>query len=121
MSATTQGDIPQNTYYMRSSEVVAAPAALSTSVYASYLAVDGTDPHTLAAPAFAGQYKYIATISGANTPSSTVTVTGMRVAAQDVFSGFGAGAVATTPMTLLLYSPDGVAWDIVSMVGVTVA
>ena len=120
MSASTPGDIPQNVYYMRSAETVDAPAALSVEKCYSYLSITGTDAHTLAAPAFAGQFKHISVIAVASTPVSTVTVTGMRVATQNVFSGFGDFADAL-PKVLVLHSPDGVAWDIWTMLGVTVA
>lgn len=106
--------------YDTKKETVSAPAALSRTKRTSYLAVDGTDAHTLGAPTFAGQYKYIETVSAANTPVSTVTVTGMKNSGQNVFSGFGTFS-DSVPKSLTLYSPDGLTWSIVSMVGVTVA
>lgn len=106
--------------YDESSETVAAPSALSLTVRTSLLAITGTDAHTLAAPTFKRQYKNIQAISGASTPVSTVTVTGMRVAGQNVFAGFG-DVADDAPKSLTLYSPDGASWDIVSMVGLTVS
>lgn len=115
------GDIPQNVYYMQDAETVSSDAAaLSTSVCTSYLAVDATDAHTLAAPSFKGQFKHIATVSAANTPVCTVTVTGMRQSGANVFAGFGTIS-DSAPKSLTLHSPDGVSWNIWAMVGVTVS
>lgn len=104
-------------------ETVSAPAALSLDVYTSKLAVDGTDAHTVAAPKFAGQWKYIFTLSAANTPVSTVAVSSCRMGGTTgtrTFAGFGTTG-ATAPKSLELYSPDGLVWDVHSMVGVTVS
>lgn len=125
MSATTQGDIPQNVFYMRDSEVAFGDAvALSLTVCTSYLSVDATDAFTLAAPTFAGQTKVVLTSLAANTPVATLAVAVCRgasgAAATRTFSGFGTVSGAA-PKSLVLHSPDGVAWNIWSMVGVTVA
>lgn len=109
--------------YERLVDAISAPGALSLTKMTSTLAVDGTDAFTLAAPRWRGQRKIITQLSGANTPAGTLTVTGMRIATQNVFSGFDrtTAELDAAPRTLVLHSPDGVVWDIESAVGVTVA
>lgn len=104
-------------------QVLAAPGAVSLSTYVTLLDVDGTDAHTCAAPRFAGQRKRIIQRTGTNTPVGSLTVTGMRVATQDVFAGFDrtTAQLAAAPRQLDLHSPDGVVWDIEGMIGVTVS
>lgn len=104
-------------------ETLSAPGACALDKMTTLLAVDGTDAFTLAAPTFKRQWKRIGQVSGANTPIGTLTVTGMRIATQNVFSGFNqtTAGLDTAPRLLDLYSPDGLVWDIAGMNGVTVA
>lgn len=125
MSASTNADIPQSVYYAQASEVAFGDAvALSLECKWSFLSIDATDAFTLAAPAFKGQVKVIETTLAANTPVATLAVAVCRGAsgapATRTFSGFGTVS-GSAPKSLVLESPDGVAWGIVSMVGVTVA
>lgn len=97
--------------------------ALSQKKCNHYLDVDATDGYTLSAPVFKGQKHRISQRAGTNVPVGTVTVTGMRLAGQNVFSGFDrtTAQLDAAPRYLELNSSDGLKWDIVSMVGVTVA
>lgn len=97
--------------------------AASVDVETTYFDVDGTDAFTCPAPKRAKQTKRFVQNSGANTPAGTLTVTGMKIATQNVFSGFDrtTAQLDAAPRTLVLYSPTGVYWDIESAVGVTVA
>jgi hypothetical protein len=107
--------------YERKVQAVTAPGAISVDVLTTTLAVDGTDAYTMAAPKFAGQFKHIVIISGANTPVANITVTGMRIPTQDVWS-MATFVAATAPRAITFYSPDGVVWDVWATVGtVTVA
>lgn len=112
--------------YNRSAEaeVTSDAAALSLEHRVSPLAVSGTDAHTLAAPKWAGQEKYIYTKSAASTPVCTVAVASCAGAsgapATRTFAGFGTIS-ASAPKALTLRSHDGLTWTIESMVGVTVS
>ncbi len=108
-------------YERKTPQALTAPGAISLDMLVTTLAVDGTDAYTMAAPKFAGQYKHIVIISGANTPIANITVTGMRIPTQDVWS-MATFVAATAPRAITFYSPDGVVWDVWSTVGtVTVA
>jgi hypothetical protein len=102
-------------------QALTATGAINVTQRTTTLTVDGTVAFTLAAPAFVGQWKYIVMISGANTPIANITITGMRISTQDVWT-MATFVAATAPRSLLLYSPDGLVWDPVATVGtVTVA
>jgi hypothetical protein len=108
--------------YFGTPQAIVAAGAVNLTKYESTLAIDGTTAYTLAAPAFVGQRKLITQLSGVNTPSGAVTVTGMRIATQNVFTFDRTTAqLDTAPRSLELVSSDGVAWSIAAMVGVTVA
>lgn len=94
--------------------------ALSLTAGTSYLSIDGTKAFTLGAPIFKKQRKRVQTTVATNTPVGALTVTGMKYADANVFSGFGTIA-GNAPKALVLYSADGSTWVIESMVGVTVA
>ncbi len=65
----------------------AATGALSLAKRTSIVTADGTDARTLAAPLWEGQVKEILIAEdSANTPILNVTVTGMRVATQNVWT-----------------------------------
>lgn len=103
--------------------LTASGQACSVDVFVTKLAVDATDAFTCPAPKFAKQWKYIETLSAANTPVATVAVASCRMGgatATRTFAGFGTIS-ASAPKALLLFSPDGVVWVPMSMVGVTVS
>lgn len=100
---------------------ISATGAINVTARTTLLTVDGTVAYTLAAPAFAGQTKTIMIVSGANTPIANITITGMRISTQDVWT-MATFVAATAPRCLTLYSPDGLVWDPIGTVGtVTVA
>jgi hypothetical protein len=109
--------------YESTRETLSAPGALNQKKCNHYLAVDGTDAFTLSAPKFKGQKHRISQLSGANSPVGSLTVTGMKIATQNVFSGFDrtTAQLDAAPRYLELVSEDGATWTIVSMIGVTVA
>lgn len=112
-----------NRRYEEKEETVSAAGALSLKVMTSHLAITGTMAFTIAAPQFKRQYKRIQTASAASTPVGTVAVSSCRMGgatATRTFAGFGTTG-ATAPKSVTLYSPDGVVWDVESMVGVTVS
>ena len=94
----------------------AATGALSVAVRTSYVSLDGTDARTLAAPTFAGQWKSVVVVAGANTPVLALTVTGMRVGTADVYTS-GTWTGTNAPLALHFYSSNGTTWDPPIMVG----
>ncbi len=97
-------------------QALAAPGAIDLTKRTTTLAVDGTDAYTMGAPTFAGQYKTVTIISGANTPIAQITVTGMRVAAANVWE-MATFVAATGPRSITFYSADGLVWDVIGTVG----
>jgi hypothetical protein len=62
-------------------EVVAAPGAISTSVYETHLsAIDGTDAFTMGDGLYLGQRKRVTCTGASNTPLGTVTLNGAQAA-----------------------------------------
>lgn len=97
-------------------DTLAAPGVVSLGTDLTKLAVDGTDPHTLAAPNRRGQVKAIRTISAANTPVSVITVTGGN--GFTTMSGFGTLSAFVILMANAAATPQ---WEIVASGSVTFA
>lgn len=121
--AKKKGPAFQAWYEMRKPEAASTAGALSLDTPVSTLDVSGTTDYTLAAPKFANQLKTITQLSGASSPVGTVTVTGMRISSQNVFSGFDrtTAQLDSAPRSMTLHSPDGLVWDIRTLVNITVA
>jgi hypothetical protein len=117
----------QDAYYGRS-KLVTAPGAIDRTIYYHKLAVDGTDPQTLGPPLFEGQMIKLEQITGANTPATVLTVTGVAVAGQDVWSGFDrtTAQLIAAPRVLVLEATKNTAgtalvWSLNTHTGLTVA
>lgn len=93
-------------------QALAAPGAALPGVMLTTLAVDGTDPYTLADGTFAGQLHYFRCISAANTPVGTLTPATPTGFATITFDAVGECA-------LLMWT--GAAWIILMTSGATVA
>ena len=116
--ATIVNDLLAIAKYNASEEASAAAAtgALSVAVRTSNVTLDGTDARSLAAPTFAGQYKTVQVVAGANTPVLVLTVAGMTVATQNVWTS-GTFHADTGPLSITFYSGNGTSWDLHAVCG----
>lgn len=98
-------------------ETLSAPGVVSVNTVLTRLAIDGTDPHTIADGLYDGQIKEILAVSAANTPSSVVTGAFLEGTTARTTATFNAAA----DYLKLCWSTTADAWQVLIATSVVLA